>query len=132
RHLFAKKIETANNALKEAYSFVTTKGTLVHMFQGVFTTSDAAEVLEKAQKEKFGKALTDIVCGFHYRVDADRLQLTFSTRSHTGYDVGSFCKAHGGGGHSAAAGFTVEQSAEVGANPYTVFRLLLGEWEQGQ
>jgi len=132
RHLFAKKIETANNALKEAYSFVTAKGTLVHMFQGVFPTSDAAEILEKAQKEKFGKAMTNIVAGFHYRVDADRLQLTFSTRSHTGYDVGAFCKAHGGGGHSAAAGFTVEQSAEVGANPYTVFRLLLGEWEQGR
>lgn len=127
--LFDKKVESANNALKEAHPFVTKKGTLVHVFQGVYTTSDAAEILEKSQKEKFGKAMTDIVAGFHYRVDADKLQLTFSTRSHSGYDVGAFCKAHGGGGHTAAAGFTVEQSAEVGSNPYAVFRCLLEEWE---
>ncbi len=101
-------------------------------------TSDAAELLEKSEEPWLNKGFkspwkqTDIVCGFHYRVDGGRLQLQFSTRSHTGYDVGAFCKSRGGGGHSAAAGFTVEQSAEVGANPYSVFRLLLEEWEQGQ
>ncbi len=127
RHLFDKKLESARNAISESHVFTTPKGTGVLMFQGVYPTSDAAELLALA----FSKHV-NIVAGFHYRVDAGRLQLQFSTRSHTGYDVGAFCKSLGGGGHTAAAGFTVEQSAEVGANPYAVFRLMLQEWESGQ
>lgn len=140
--LFEKKLESARKAIGESHTFATQKGTRVLMFQGVTPTSDAAEILEKDwnEREQFGGAghyqdgdrPTDIVAGFHYRVDAGRLKLQFSTRSHTGYDVGAFCKSRGGGGHRAAAGFTVEQSPEVGANPYAVFRLLLEEWEQGQ
>jgi len=74
----------------------------------------------------------DIVAGFHYRVDAGKLQLQFSTRSHTGYDVGAFCKSRGGGGHKAAAGFTLEESVTNSANPYAVFEMVLMEWEQGR
>jgi len=128
--LFEKKLEHARTAIDESHRFDTTKGTRVIVFQGVTPTSDAAEILEK-MKGTYRRPV-DIVAGFHYRVDAGKLQLQFSTRSHTGYDVGAFCKSRGGGGHSAAAGFTVEQSAEIGANPYAVFRLLLEEWEQGQ
>jgi nanoRNase/pAp phosphatase (c-di-AMP/oligoRNAs hydrolase) len=129
--LFEKKLEHARNAIAESHRFDTTKGTRVIVFQGVTPTSDAAEILEKEADGSYSKN-ADIVAGFHYRVDGGRLQLQFSTRSHTGYDVGAFCKSKGGGGHSAAAGFTVEQSVEIGANPYAVFKLLLEEWEQGQ
>jgi hypothetical protein len=140
--LFAKKLEAARTAISESHRFVTNRGTRVCMFQGVTPTSDAAELLEKDwdERERYGGAghyqdgdgPTNIVAGFHYRVDAGRLQLQFSTRSHTGYDVGAFCKAHGGGGHSAAAGFTVDVDATLSANPYQVFRLLLEEYEAGQ
>jgi len=133
KHLFEKKLEHARTAIGEAHEFVTAKGTRVLVFQGVTPTSDAAEILEQRAKMETEECFfPDIVAGFHYRVDAGKLQLAFSTRSHTGYDVGAFCKSKGGGGHSAAAGFTVEQSAEIGANPYAVFKLLLEEWEQGQ
>lgn len=176
RTLFHKKLESARNAISESHKFTTPKGTHVLMFQGVTPTSDAAEELEKDEREircrdcnysrrsdegekyetcicgsknlergrlvfpanlKLGDSLSfapvvDIVAGFHYKIDGGKLNLGFSTRSHTGYDVGAFCKAHGGGGHHAAAGFGIEQSPEVGANPYAVFRLLLEEWEAGQ
>lgn len=140
--LFEKQLESARKSIGEAHSFRTQKGTQVIVFQGVTPTSDAAELIEKDwdAREQFGGAghykdgdePTDIVAGFHYRVDAGKLLLQFSTRSHTGYDVGAFCKSKGGGGHRAAAGFTVDQSPDVGANPYAVFKLLLEEWEQGQ
>jgi hypothetical protein len=130
--LFEKKLEHARAAIAESHRFQTPRGTRVLLFQGVTPTSDAAELLEKDPylDGRGDRHAPDIVAGFHYRVDAGKLQLTFSTRSHTGYDVGAFCKAHGGGGHTAAAGFTV--SGEMSANPYTVFKLLLQEWESGQ
>lgn len=136
--LFEKKIEQAKKAISEAHFFVTRpKSTLVFLFQGVTPTSDAAELLEKSEELRSLKlpgnhGQPDIVAGFHYKVDGNKLLLQFSTRSHTGYDVGAFCKSRGGGGHKAAAGFTVEQSPEVGINPYACFKLLLEEWEQGQ
>jgi hypothetical protein len=134
--LFEKKIEHAKKAIGEAHEFTTQKGTGVVMFQGVTPTSDAAEILEKDWDPIYRTGVLDfppnIVAGFHYKVDGDKLKLQFSTRSHTGYDVGAFCKSRGGGGHSAAAGFTIEQSPEVGINPYACFKLLLEEWEQGQ
>lgn len=106
------------------------------MFQGVSTTSDAAELAEKAVEktlhDQVGPSQPDLVVGFHYKVDAGKLKLQFSTRSHTGFDCAAFAKAHGGGGHKAAAGFTVEVSPEVSVNPYAMFRLLLEEWEGGQ
>lgn len=141
--LYSQQLKQARTAIEESLSFQTSKGTRVLLFQGVTPTSDAAELMEKDPylDGRGDRHSPDIVAGFHYRVDWDRndckpsnaqLQLQFSTRSHTGYDVGAFAKAHGGGGHKAAAGFTVEQSVELGANPYAVFRLLLEEWERGQ
>lgn len=133
--LFEKKLEAARKSIEESHFFQTSYDTEVAMFQGVSTTSDAAEILEKEYDEsshhQVGPSQPDLVVGFHYRVDAGKLQLQFSMRSHTGYDVGAFAKAHGGGGHKAAAGFTIEQSAELGHGPYRVFQALLEEWEAG-
>jgi nanoRNase/pAp phosphatase (c-di-AMP/oligoRNAs hydrolase) len=129
--LFEKQLAAACKSLDESHQFRTSKGTRVCMFQGVSTTSDAAEIDEQ-QHVMLGRGErypTELVVGFHYRVDAGKLQLQFSMRSHTGYDVSAFAKAHGGGGHKAAAGFTVEVSPETGANPYRVFQLLLEAYE---
>lgn len=137
-----RDLDAARKSLEEGASFTTSKGTRGIMFQGVAATSDAAEIQE--QYEVYNESIqgdaiprsrsfTDLIVGFRYRVDAGKLQLQFSMRSHTGYDVGAFAKSHpGGGGHKAAAGFTVDVSPEVSANPYAVFRLLLEEWEGGQ
>lgn len=132
--LFEKKLEHARKAIGEAHVFTTERGTRVLMFQGVTPTSDAAEILEKEEggDASFLEDRVHIVAGFHYKVDAGKLKLQFSTRSHTGYDVGAFCKSRGGGGHRAAAGFTTDVSVEYGPNPYWMFKLLLEEWEEGQ
>lgn len=157
KHLLDKQLSAAQRALEESHSFVTTRGTRVLVFQGVSTTSDAAEIADKKpggcehknveEKTIYDSkgnhmhcrdcgadwlAYPDLVVGFHYKVDGGKLKLQFSTRSHTGYDCASFAKSHGGGGHKAAAGFTVEVSPEVSVNPYRLFELLLNEWETGQ
>lgn len=155
RVLVNKQLSAAERSLDEAHRFTTTKGTRVVMFQGTSTTSDAAEIQEGRSDER------DLVVGFHYRSEpcsscggggdndpsgeqgdsplcpkcggfGSALKLQFSTRSHTGYDCAAFAKSHpGGGGHKAAAGFTVEVSPELSANPYQVFRILLEEFENG-
>lgn len=123
KHLLEKQLSAAQRSLDESLRFKTAGGLDVIMFQGVSTTSDAVEL--------YGKS--DLVVGFHYRVDAGKLKLQFSTRSHTGFDCAAFAKSHpGGGGHKAAAGFTVEVSPEVSVNPYRLFQLLLEEWEGGR
>lgn len=134
--LLKKQLSAAQRSLEESHLIITPKGTELWMFQGVSTTSDAAELAEKAVEktlhDQVGPSQPDLVVGFHYRHDAGKLQLQFSMRSHTGFDCASFAKAHGGGGHKAAAGFTVEVSPEVSVNPYRLFELFLGEWEGGQ
>lgn len=138
--LVNRQLSAARTAVSEAHRFSTKRGTRVLAFQGVSATSDAAELLERAERgadeQLSGGALevahTDLVVGFHYRADAGKLQLQFSTRSHTGFDCQALARAHGGNGHRAAAGFTVEVSPEIGGNPFAVFRLLLEEWEGGQ
>lgn len=131
--LVEKKLAAARKSIGEAHHFITLKGTRVLVFQGVVATSDAAELVERkgSAGSSHPEAIrpTDIVVGFHYGVDSGKLKLQFSMRSHTGYDVGAFAKHHGGGGHKAAAGFTVEVSPEMSANPYQLFRLLLEEGE---
>jgi len=140
KKLFEKKLESARKSIEEAHRFETNKGTQVLMFQGVSTTSDAAELLEQEKEPRhpyFSSMITwegiakepDLVVGFHYAMDGENLLLQFSMRSHTGYDVGAFAKAHGGGGHKSAAGFTVEQSPHLGASPYSVFQFLIEDWE---
>lgn len=127
--LVDKQLSAAQRSLDEGHHFTTTRGTAVSMFQGVSTTSDAAELAE--QQELCGPSTqrTDLIVGFHYRCDvAVKLQLQFSMRSHTGYDCASFAKAHGGGGHKAAAGFTVEVGF-LDSSPYLIFHDLLQKWE---
>lgn len=117
--LVDKQLSAAQRSLDESLRFKTRSGTDVIMFQGTSTTSDAAELYEKC----------DLVVGFHYRVDAGQLRLSFSTRSHNGYDCAALAKAHGGGGHKAAAGFTVDVGS-LDSNPYLTFQDLLQEWER--
>lgn len=68
--------------------------------------SDVAESLR--QKWRGGDSWA-VVAGFSYVVDkpGDDPKLLYSLRGLNGFDVASFAKANGGGGHTAAAGFTV-------------------------
>lgn len=131
--LFERQLESARHAIDEALYFQSVKGTEVVMFQGVSTTSDAAELIEKDVEktlhEQVGPSQPDIVVGFHYRMSGGELQLQFSTRSHTGFDCQALARAHGGNGHKAAAGFSISAQAGAGFSPYLVFEQLLNEWE---
>jgi hypothetical protein len=144
KHLLEKQLESARTAISESCCFTSARGTRVLVFQGVSATSDAAEILEQDFKEAtvpgpilgsisnrvFPPSNPDLVVGFHYRTDAGKLQLQFSTRSHVGFDCQALARAHGGNGHAAAAGFTVSEG--LTANPYDVFRILLELWEAGR
>lgn len=121
KRLAENMLEAAQRSLDESFRFSTRYGTNVLMFQGVTPTSDAAELCEKLSFE------VHLVVGFHYKVDAGKLQLKFSMRSHTGFDCAAFAKYHGGGGHKAAAGFTIEIAD--GPGPYLAFKTLLEHWE---
>lgn len=143
--LFERAEEHARTAISEAVRFTSAKGTRVLVFQGVSATSDATELLEKEEggpplmlQSKYqsrpvqmtADTRTDLVVGFHYRVDAGKLALQFSTRSHTGFDCQALARAHGGNGHKAAAGFTVSEG--LTGNPYETFRILLDHWEDAR
>jgi len=52
----------------------------------------------------------DIVAGFSYRCDGGKPKLVISLRGR-GVDVAAIAKTFGGGGHTAAAGFTVDVGA---------------------
>lgn len=132
--LLKKQLTAARTAISESHRFQTTKGTRVLVFQGVSATSDAAEILDKEWFDARGEQVppaTDLVVGFHYKVDGGKLQLQFSTRSHTGFDCQALARAHGGNGHRAAAGFTVEGAGRL-SNPYEVFSELLNDWEEAR
>lgn len=103
--------------IEKGWRFTTIKGTRVIVIPSKGLTSDAAEMLGNE---------VDLVVGFGYTYEkgSDKPLLVLSTRSRGSFDCGSFCKAHGGGGHTKAAGcsFGVELDA---LNPYAFIAVLL-------
>jgi len=99
----------------------------VAILQGI-GISDLADLLDKD---------IDVVAGFRYSTgtvpewptdQTDGPTLIWSLRSRTNFDVGAFAvKQPGGGGHSAAAGFTVKV-APTDPNPYVYILNLLTEF----
>jgi len=119
--LLAKHAEKVDKAVKGSFRFTSSKGNRVLMFQGVSTTSDAAE--------KIGDG-ADIIVGFRYETDAEGHKIVFSLRSHTGFDCSKLAKEHpGGGGHTAAAGFAYRFRATH--DPYLLFEGMLDAHERG-
>jgi oligoribonuclease NrnB/cAMP/cGMP phosphodiesterase (DHH superfamily) len=88
-------------------------------------TSDAAELVG-------GDA--DLVVGFAFDADpgaeevAAGIEMRLSLRSRGDFDCAKFCRAHGGGGHTRAAGCTVPVS-ESSQNPYARILTMVEEWE---
>lgn len=96
----------------------TDKGTRAIIFNSLSNTSDAAEVLGRE---------VDVIVGFSYEVENGAEKLIYSLRSHADFNCAAFCKAHGGGGHTAAAGFSVPVNDEE--SPYRTFMRLLNAYE---
>jgi nanoRNase/pAp phosphatase (c-di-AMP/oligoRNAs hydrolase) len=83
--------------------------------QGVSVTSDGAELLGDS---------VDLLVGFSYGVEDDVPKVKLSMRSHTGVDCAAIAKAHGGGGHTAAAGCSMRVDAED-PHPFAFVKRLL-------
>lgn len=109
-------------ALKGAYRYNTSKGTRVIIFEGTILTSIAAEVVDQA---------ADLIVGYNYKIEGDDDALMMiSTRSHTGYDCMKLCGEFGGGGHSAAAGFSKTWKVKDGdKDPYSVVKAFVQQHE---
>jgi oligoribonuclease NrnB/cAMP/cGMP phosphodiesterase (DHH superfamily) len=118
--LVEKHAKSVERALEKCWRFTSSKGTRVLMFEGTSMSSDAAESVDKG---------ADIVIGFGFTVENGTKKMILSTRSHTGYDVSALAKNFGGGGHTAAAGFTMEIPT---INPYQFAEALVNDYEGKQ
>ena len=100
--------DVARTAAK-GWPFTTEKGVRVLIIPST-QTSDVAELLD----DKY-----DLVVGFGYTFDPliGYPQMILSTRSHTTFDCSTFCRSHGGGGHTKAAGCSFKVGPDM-LNPY--------------
>ncbi len=111
-----KEEERVRRAIEGGYRFTTRDGRRVLAVQGVSVTSDGAELLGDS---------VDLLVGFSYAVEDGEPKVKLSLRSHTGVDCAAIAKAHGGGGHTAAAGCSMQVgSADV--HPFAFVERLFG------
>jgi hypothetical protein len=119
--LFAKNLKYAKQLSETSYRFVSKKGTRVLIFGGVSMSSDTAEQAGDT---------ADLVVGFSYKCDDGKPVVIFSTRTRgETFNCGEFCVAHGGGGHTKAAGFTLPLTLDTDPNPIQHFRGILEAYE---
>jgi oligoribonuclease NrnB/cAMP/cGMP phosphodiesterase (DHH superfamily) len=119
--LFAEHMRKITQAVGGAF-LTSIHGLRVAILQGASKSSDAAEMLGEASE-------VDILVGFSYYDEGEEgreqwapefskgLKMVCSCRTRTSFDVSKLAKFYGGGGHTKAAGFTVQ--VEFGNyNPY--------------
>jgi len=133
--------EAHMNAVREAvdqcvyYLVPSEAGAQVHMAvyqeqsSGFRLNSDVAEFLRERDEDRGTDPdwkYVDLVVGFYFFVDkpGGDPRAIFSLRGSHGFDVCAFAKANGGGGHQAAASFSVP--ADLGGHtPYEYARRAL-------
>lgn len=118
--LWKKKMITTQKVAERAFHWTSSKGTRVAFFQGTKMSSDVAEYLDDT---------VDLVIGYDITYENEKVSMQFSNRSHTTFDCASFAAAHGGGGHTKAAGFRIILDIENDPNPYKVAREVLEAYE---
>lgn len=145
RALFEAHEEAVRQAVDQCVQFYVEKpeGELVglYVFQeqacGFRLCSDVAEALRAplpTPHEPGEQRVCHVVAGFSYVADkpGGAPRLLYSLRGLNGFDVAAFAKANGGGGHTAAAGFSIP-IGEVGSrgtepSPYGLIRERLAEF----
>lgn len=123
--LMKKQKASTDWMIEESYRFSSANGTRILCFNSTRATSDVAEMIDKG---------ADLIVGFKYKCETSddgkqTRKIIFSTRSHTSYDCMSFCKFHGGGGHTKAAGFTWIVSEEE-SNIFNLIKTLVDSYEK--
>ena len=117
--LAQREADKIQSAIQKGLRCTSSAGRKVIIFPGTGSTSDAAEALG---------AEVDLVVGFECLAENGRTKVIFSTRSHTDFDCSAFCKSYGGGGHTRAAGFSMDLD-DCDPQPFAFFRNLLDQWE---
>ena len=122
RGLYAKKMEAVKRAAGKLF-FRYAAGHVIAYTSGTALTSDLAELLDEQN------CSPDIVVGVSFEGDpeGEGVRLNYSLRSHNGFDCAAFAKAQGGGGHKAAAGFTIPGPGRS-AMPFNAFEARLLDW----
>jgi len=105
-----KQAKDVARMAKKGWPFTTAKGTRVLVIPSKGLTSDVAELLDTEY---------DLIAGFGYTFEpaVGVPEMILSLRSRTSFDCSAFCKAHGGGGHTKAAGCSFEVMPDT-LNPY--------------
>lgn len=105
RPLRERRLARARQAALEALHTTSVQGTTI----AIVNTLDTSDVTDF-----MGVAGADVLVGFScFGLDDGKPRVRFSLRARRSYDVGALCKLYGGGGHRAAAGFTVEMPAKT-------------------
>jgi len=87
-----------------------------------------SDVSEALRKQTAGRMNRGVVAGFSYVVDKPGAspRLLYSLRGLNDFDVQKFATANGGGGHKAAAGFSISLDGLLPRlTPYELVRTLL-------
>lgn len=116
--LVERHARSCKSAIDKSWRFKSEKGTRVMVFDGTSQASDASTIAED----------TDLVLGFGFLVEGGIQKMIVSVRTRTGYDALGFAKMYGGGGHSAATGFSYEVNG-VADNPYQLVEKLVRVFE---
>lgn len=110
--LWSKKLKTVAKVSEHVYRWTSPKGTRAAFFQGVRLSSDVAEAVGHN---------TDLIVAYDIAHEEGELKLICSSRSRGSYDCGSLALAHGGGGHTRAAGFNLPMTIDS-PNPYRMLQ----------
>jgi oligoribonuclease NrnB/cAMP/cGMP phosphodiesterase (DHH superfamily) len=110
--LWDRKTKTVAKVSERVFRWDSPKGTRCAFFQGVSLSSDVAEAIG---------ATTDLIVAYDIAYEDGQLKLICSSRSRGSYDCGSLALAHGGGGHTRAAGFNVPMTIDS-PNPYRMLQ----------
>ncbi len=137
--LWTKHEKGIAKCIEKSWRFTSDRGNKVLVFEGVRSSSDVAEVVDKE---------VDLVMAFDYEAETPKdggptvRKIIYSTRSHTNFNCMEFCKGFGGGGHTKAAGFNVVFDREAPPNslsryaytlnPYTLAETLVRMYEEKQ
>lgn len=114
--LEAKNKRAVEKSIEGGFRYTTENGTRAIIFENVKTTSDVSDNLTDV----------DVVIGYTSFSEGGSLKTVFSTRSRGNFNCLEFCKRHGGGGHTKAAGFSVTGIHDE--HPVTTATRLLNEY----
>lgn len=117
--LWSRKLNTAAKISHECYRWRSPAGNTVAIFPGVRWSSDVAEALGSR---------ADLVIAYDIVYEDGGFKIICSSRSRGTFDCGALALAHGGGGHTLAAGFAVPMTLDS-PNPYRVIQDTLAKYE---